>query len=254
MGSFIVFLQKEWIEMIRTKRLLILLCIFVFFGILGPVVTRYTPDILNLAMGAEMEITLPPVTWADSWGQLYGNLAQVGGICIILLFMGCITGEKQSGSTALTLTKNLSHTGFVMAKFIAMTAAIIVSMIVTVAVCYGYTYLLFGFAGNIVNVILGAVIFIVFMLTVLGFTILASALSKNTTNSAIIALFSFIILSVSAYLPWIGSMMPGMLLAKTTIITVGEKPGEIIFALLISLCILSICIFGAISILKKQEL
>ena len=253
MRSFIVFLQKEWMELVRTKKLLILLCIFTFLGISTPVITRYMQDIVRLATNGQMDIPMPTTTWVDSWVQLYGYLSQVGGICVILLFMNGITGEKQSGSAALTLTKNLSHTGFVMAKFISAAIMLFASVLLTAAICYGYTYFLFGFAGNIVDIILGAIVLTAFMLTLLGFTMFASALTKSVTTSAILAVLGFIILPLLNFLPGVGGMMPGVLSTQALGISVGEY-SNILPSLLTALCISILCLFGAVSMLKRQEL
>jgi len=254
MRSFLVFFKKEWMELVRTKKFFILLCVFALFGMLGPVSARYMQDIIALAMGNTMQITLPSTTWIDSWGQFYSNLSQMGGICIIFLFMGCITGEKQSGSAALTLTKNLSHTSFVMAKFAAAAVIFLTSLVLAVLICFGYTYLLFGYAGGILNVLLGVTAYAVFTLTLLAITILTSAISQSTTVSAILAFCGFIVLSISSHVPRIGSMLPGTLLSKTVELSSGVIYSGIVEAVIISIGISVLCLYLSIYVMKRQEL
>lgn len=254
MRSFIVFVQKEWMELVRTKKFFILLCVFAFFGILGPVTARYMQEIIIMAMGDTMPITVPPTTWIDSWGQFYSNLSQMGGICVIFLFMGCVTGEKQSGSAALTLTKNLSHTSFIMAKFVTAVAIFCTSLLLTVLICFGYTYFLFGYAGEIASVLLGVVAYAVFVTTLIAVTVLTSTISRSTTVSALLAFCGFIILSVSGYTPKIGIVLPGTLLSKTTELSSGAAYSGMMWAVVISLCISALCLYLSVLSLKNQEI
>lgn len=67
MHSFKVFLKKEWLEMIRTKKFFIFLCIFALFGMMGPVAAKYMQKIITMAMGNNAPISMQPTTWVDSW-------------------------------------------------------------------------------------------------------------------------------------------------------------------------------------------
>jgi len=254
MRSFLVFLQKEWTELVRTKKFFILLCIFAIFGMLGPVAARYMQEIIIMAMGDTMPITVPPTTWVDSWGQFYSNLSQMGGICIIFLFMGCIAGEKQSGSAALTLTKNLTHTSFVLAKFVMAGVIFLTSLLLAALICFGYTYFLFGYAGEILNVLLGVMAYAVFTVTLLAITVLTSTISQSTTVSATLAFCGFIILSVSGYVPKVGFVLPGSLLSKTVELSSGVHYYGMMEATIISLCISALCLYLSIHALKRQEI
>lgn len=254
MNSFFVFFKKEIVEVIRTKKFFILIGIFALFGMVGPVSARYMNEIVKMAMGDKTTFILSPTTWMDSWSQFYSNLSQMGGICIIFLFMSSVVGEKQSGSAALTLTKNLTHTSFILAKFLAAMITFLASFITASVLCYGYTYWFFNNAGKISDVCMGGLCYIVFTLMLLTFTILASTVTHNTTTSAIIAFASFIILGISNYIPVIGNYMPGVLLSKTVEISNGVMSSDIWIILLTSLCLGGVCLVLSIYFLKRQEI
>lgn len=254
MHSFFVFFQKECLELIRTKRIFVLLCIFALFGMLGPVTARYMEDIINMAMGSALPLNIPKAAWTDSWGQFYNNLSQMGNICIIFLFMACVSGEKQSGSAALTLTKNLSPAGFVMAKFTAAAVMVLGTLIPAVGICYGYTYYLFGQAGNFTGILSGMAAFYIFVLTLAAVTVMCSTLSQSTVISAVLAFSGFIILTVSNYIPWAGQFMPGALLAKTAGLSAGESYSGIVWTVILSFGSILLCLSGSIAALKKQEI
>ncbi|MCL2842932.1 MAG: ABC transporter permease [Oscillospiraceae bacterium] len=254
MHSFLVFLQKEFAEQLRTKRLFILICFFAFFGFAAPVLTRYMQDIINATAGAAaMAFEMPPTTWVDSWAQFYSLFGQLGALGVIMLFMGCISGEKQSGSAALTLTKNISHTSFVMAKFISMAVLLIISFALAVGIAYGYTYFLFGYAGSLAGVLLGATTYGLSLIALLGLIVLSSALTKSSVASAMMAFGAFIFFFVVAQnIPGIHAWMPGTLAGQPLVLLAGEELQ--LTSVFGALGLTVLCLIGAIHTLKKQEI
>ena len=43
MKSLIAFMKKEWMDLVRSGRLMILLVIFLLFGIMNPAIAKLTP-------------------------------------------------------------------------------------------------------------------------------------------------------------------------------------------------------------------
>lgn len=254
MNSFLVFCKKEWIELHRTKKLYIFWGIFALFGMLSPLLSRYMQEIIAASMGDSFPLVVSPTTWVDSYSQLYSNLSQIGGLSVIFIFMGCVVGEKQSGSAALTLTKNLHHTTFIMAKFIAATALIIISTFSAVLLCYTYTYNLFGYAGEFQNVLMGALVYSIFAVVLLGSTILSSTIAKSTAVSALLSFCAFLLLVVSNYVPKIGAYLPGTLLSKILEITTTTFSSSAIWSAVVALCITGVSLLASIRILKGQEI
>lgn len=178
----------------------------------------------------------------------------MGSLCSIFIFMGCITNEKVSGAAALTLTKNLSHAKFVLAKYVAAITIFLISFVCAIVICYVYTYLLFGFAGELNNVIFGGIIYISLMMALISITVLASALSNSITVSALFSFGGFIFIIISSYIPVIGDIMPGTLLSKVVKQTTGVASESVLLSLLVIVVICFGCIYIAIESMKKKEI
>lgn len=43
MRAFLAFMKKEWMEQIRSSRLIILAILFLMFGIMNPAIAKLTP-------------------------------------------------------------------------------------------------------------------------------------------------------------------------------------------------------------------
>jgi len=151
MRGYAVLLMKEISEQWRTGRLPVVAVIFLFFGLASPVLAKYTPDIVKLA--ASIDIHVPTPTIKDAVAQLIKNLSQVGVLTSILLAMGSVAGEKESGTAAFVLVKPVSRLAFLAAKFSGIAVTMAAAVILCGLAAYLYTWLLFaplsvpGFGG-----------------------------------------------------------------------------------------------------------
>src|SRR3981081_720367 len=107
MRGFAVLLSKEIAEQWRTGRLPVMAVIFLLFGLAWPVLGQYTPAIVKQPP-TSIDIHVPTPTIKDAVAQLIKNLSQVGVLAAILLAMGSVAGEKESGTAALALVKPVS--------------------------------------------------------------------------------------------------------------------------------------------------
>jgi ABC-2 type transport system permease protein len=133
---YTAFLKKEIMESSRTHKLLILLIVFLLFGIMSPVTAKILPDIMSSVMPEGMSITLPTPSALDSWGQFFKNISQMGLIVVVLVFGGIMSGEFSKGTLVNMLTKGLSRPVVILSKF---TSALLI-WTASYALCFGVTY------------------------------------------------------------------------------------------------------------------
>lgn len=109
------FLQKEFLENWKNRRCLILLAVFLLFGLGSPFLARYTPEILAaLSPGMQME---EGPTVLDAWEQFYKNISGVGFSALIILFGSWMSGEYAKGTLVLLVTKGLPRRTVIFAKY-----------------------------------------------------------------------------------------------------------------------------------------
>ena len=133
------FLKKEWMELVRTGRLLLLLLIFVLFGIMNPAIAKLTPWMMGIMVEqlAESGLALTAVTVdaMTSWTQFYKNIPMALGV-FVLLHSGIFTTEYQKGTLIPVVTKGLSRPRIAAAKTILLLG----TWTVLFFLCYGITY------------------------------------------------------------------------------------------------------------------
>jgi ABC-2 type transport system permease protein len=251
MTGLMPLLKKEIMEQLRTYRLLIVGCIFLFFGITTPLMLKYLPQIIELAGGAGMEITFPPPTAIDSLVEYAGTLGQLGVLVAVLIAMGSIANELRHGTAVITLSKPVSRAAFVNAKLIAMGLTFLVSLAAASLLCYGYTVWLIGkadvsaFIGQ--NLLLG--LFLVFCLAV---TLMFSGLFKSSLAAGGISIAVLIGQGVLSAIPRIGDFFPGRLLSWGNLLLTGGGKSYWL-ALAITAVIIIVCIYLAQRWLRSKE-
>jgi ABC-2 type transport system permease protein len=257
-NHFFVFLEKETRENLRTKKLLVMGCVFLFFAFTSPLLARYMGEFFELllpAAEAEQFMALfPAATWVDSYAQFYGNISQVGVIVIVLMFMSLVLREKRLGTADLVFCKGVSPAPFLLAKFVVAVCAALVCLFAAILVNFGYTVMLFGEGGQIGHVLAGAAAYGVFIIMTIAWVILASTLAKSTAISAVLGFLGFIgVLTLSA-VPRVGRFLPGGLISNNTSITAGYFYPDFAAHLGVAVGLTVLFLGLAVYILKKQEL
>jgi len=206
MKGYAVLLRKEVIEQWRTRRLPVVAVIFLLFGLASPVLAKYTPDIVKL-VASSIDIHVPTPTVKDAVAQLIKNLSQVGVLTAILLAMGSVAGEKESGTAAFVLVKPVSRFAFLAAKFSGLAVTIAVAVLICGLAAYLYTDLLFaplsvlGFGTACFVILLG-------LLEIAAVTFLGSTLVRSSIPAAGIGIVALVVAGVVAALPNVGRFTP----------------------------------------------
>ena len=224
MSGFWVLLGKEFKEQLRTNKLLIAAAVFLFFGLSTPLMTKYLPEIIkSMPSTGGIVIEMPPPTSADALMEYASTMAQFGVLVAVLVAMGAIAREVESGTAAMVLSKPVSRLAFLLAKLKAEAVTFLVAFALGGLACWGYTLALFGdvsAAGFVYQNIL-MWLFFVFCLSV---TLVFSSLMKSQLAAGGLALGAIIFLSAISALPWVGRYLPGALIGWGNRLVTGQ-PG-----------------------------
>lgn len=194
MRNFGPMLAKEIKEILRTYKLYVVPGLFLLFGLTSPILTKLLPKLLGSMVG-EMGISLPEMTWVDSYGQFFKNLSQMGLLAVILTTMGTIAEERNRGVAQLVLTKPVSRPAYVLAKYTANLILLGISTGLAFIAAWFYTDILFS--GTVFLAGLQASgIYLLHMAVILALTILASALTKSTIAAGGFTVLGLILLKV----------------------------------------------------------
>ena len=178
MKGFTTILRKEYAEFFRTWRVWVVGGAFVLFGLIDPVVAKFTNQILSSALG-DTPIELPDPTHLDAWAQWSRDLSQLLLIVVLVVAAGTVAGEVSSGTLIMPLTKPLSRAGFLLAKFTALGSLVGVSAAIGTALTSVVTAAFFADV-QFAPVWRAVGVWFVLALTFIALTIAASCLVPST--------------------------------------------------------------------------
>lgn len=252
MSVFVAF-RKEWMELIRTYRLLIVAVVLIFFGLTSPLLAKYTPEIITLIPGGEdiLKIIPPPTVW-DAVTQYLKNMTQFGIILGLLLTMGVVAQEKDKGTAAMVLVKPMPRGAFLGAKFLSLAGMFAICLIAAGVACYYYTLLLFEPLDILHWLALNAFL-LLYILVYVALTLFCSTITKSPPAAGGIALGLLILLGLVGAIPGLGKYLPGELITWGSRIMHGDFSTSWT-ALGISLGLILASLLAAWLIFKKQEL
>jgi len=200
-------LRKELLESWRTRRLVLVVGLFAFVGILSPLTARYLPEILELALGDQLTVPIPAPTAADAVLQLQKNLGQFGALAAIILAMGAVASEKERGTAGFILTKPASRSAFLAAKLASLAAVLALATAVAVVLAWAYTAVLFAAPPVVGWIAMGFLAWLA-LLAWASITFLASTVSRSAAAAAGIGFTALIGVSLVAAIPPVGRWLP----------------------------------------------
>jgi len=249
------FLKKEFFEIIKTNKIIILPAIFIFFGLLSPLTAKYTPQILESVFKSYgmASIEMKDSLFTDSYAQLFKNISQLCFI-IILVFAGTIVGEKVKGTVMLVLTKPVSRSNFIISKFIAAVSLYSISFLLACIACVYYTFLLFPEYYNS-NLVLSLCTLWAFGAFFIAMTIFSSTITKSFTAASVLGIAGYLLVSGSTIIPYVRDYSPGILTSLGLDILTGKSaPTDLIAPLAVTILLAAAFIVGSVYVFKNQEI
>lgn len=250
------FMKKELCEHRRSGRLLVLVIVFVLFGIMNPAIAKLTPWLMETLSDSLAESGLSvgevTVTAASSWTQFFKNIP-IGLMVFVLLEGGIFTKEYESGTLVLALTKGLPRRDVVFSK------ALIIALLWSICywLCYGITfaYNAYFWDNGIMHALsLAALCWWFFGLWICSLAVLFSSAAKHSPTVYLgmggVFLFAYII----NLFPKLSEYSPAHLMDIAPLTAGIAEPSEYTAAIIITavLCIASLA--ASIPIFNNRQI
>jgi ABC-2 type transport system permease protein len=254
MRIFWVAFRKELIEQWRSYRLVVVGAVLLVFGFASPLLAKYGPEIIRLALPESDSILqlIPEPTTADAVSQYLKNISQFGILLAVLMTMGSVAQEKDKGTAALMLVKPLPRSVFLAAKMVALGLTFATGIVLAGVACYYYTMLLFEALSLSAWLALNGLL-LLFILVYVALTLLCSTLSRSQVVSGALAFGFLVVLSVLGAVPRLGDYLPGALTTWAAGLFTGGG-GSAWPALAVSVGLIVAALLAAWLIFERQEL
>jgi ABC-2 type transport system permease protein len=252
--SLFVAYRKEWKELIRTYRLLVVAIVLAFFGLTSPLAAKLIPEVFALIPVNGMDISqlIPTPTVWDAIAQYIKNMPQFGIILSLLVTMGTIAQEKDKGTAAMMLVKPLPRSAFIGAKFLVIATMFAISLAVAGIGCYYYTLLLFEAMDVVAWLVLNGLM-LVYVLVPIAITLFCSTLFRSQIAAGGTALGIVLAIALLGSIPWLSKYLPGELVTWGARLMHGDTTTSwVAFGVSIGLVVVSL--LGAWLTFRGQEL
>jgi ABC-2 type transport system permease protein len=201
--------RLEWLRLTRTPRAIALAAIFLFIGLIEPVVTRYQQDLIgHLSHGAR--VSLPAPTPADGLNAYVSEIAVIGLIVIVAVAAGALTFDTRPGISVFLRTRVGSISRLLLPRFAVNAAAAAVAYVLGALGAWYETSVLIGplpAAGMFAGFLCG-VAYLVFAVAVTAF---AASLARTIVGVVGTALAILILLPIAGAIHSISAWLPSAL-------------------------------------------
>ena len=256
MKSLLAFMKKEYLEAARTGKIVILLLLFVLFGIMSPAIAKLTPWMMETLSDSMAEsgliVTNIQVNALTSWTQFFKNIP-IALIAFVLIFSDIFTKEYKSGTLLLVLTKGLSRYKVVLAK----TVLLLLLWTVGYGICFGitYGYNAYFWDNSIINNLLFSVtIWWLFGVWVICLTVLFSSLLQNNAGVILCVGGTVLLAYLLSIIPKVKAYSPTVLINTNSILTGVEEIDAYVKAIVITVFLCIVCVAVSIPIVNKRQL
>lgn len=253
MNGFVVFARKEVQEIFNTWRIWVLPCILLFFAMAGPLLAKFTPEIVKAVAGNQLKgIEILTPTYLDAYSQWIKNLSQIVLIALIIIYGGIISSESKGGTAILVLTKPISRTNFVTAKVLVHSVFVSFMVIVGTCITWGLTAILFGTApesalwSSVLEWLVLGILFVALMT-------LLSVLIHSSAGAAGAGLGVYALLSIAAIWKPLSIYSPAAIGGQTTSLAAGKIVAwqwPVLTSLLLATAIVAV----AVATFRRKEL
>lgn len=135
----LAMLQKEWMELVRSGKLLSIVVLFTLLGVMNPAIAKLTPWLMEMMTeemaASSMMITSVEVDALTSWTQFFKNMP-MAILAFVVIWSGSLTNELQTGTMTLILTKGLQRWKIFITKVILT----VITWTAGIWYCFGITY------------------------------------------------------------------------------------------------------------------
>ena len=253
MSGFAVFAHKEAREILRTWRIWVLPGILLFFALTGPVLARYTPELVGALAGDQLKgLVMPTPTYLDAYAQWVKNLSQIALFALIIIYGSIISSERKSGTAVLVLTKPVSRTAFVVAKAAVHSAFLAILVVAGTLLTWGLTAAVFGQAPGSA-LWSSALVWLVFGVLFIALMTLLSVLISSAAGAAGAGLGTYALVSIAAIWKPLGTYSPAALATVPSSLAAG-KDVAVLWPVLTSLLLAVVLVVLAALSFRRKDL
>lgn len=246
--------RLEWLRLLRTRRWLVLVGIYAFFGTLGPVTARYIEDILERFGGAELAgLQLAEPTPADGILQFTSNASQLGVLAVVIVAAGALSVDANPQIAAFLRSRVDHARRLLWPRYAVSVLAAGGALVLGTGVAWGATALLLG-SPDAVAVVVGTAYGAVYLAFAVVVVAAAASVARSVLSAVLLVVGVLVALPVLALLPPLEPWLPSELVAAVDALVAGSAAaGDFWRSAVTALLAVVVLVVGAARRLDRRE-
>lgn len=244
--------RLELLRMLRTHRWLVLVGIFLTFGILGPVTARYLADIVGSVAG-EITIVVPDPRPVDGILQFVSNTTQVGLLAVVVVAASALAIDARVEVAAFLRTR-VQHAGrLLLPRYAVIAGTSVVALVAGTATAWILTEVMLGdlpVDAMILGTLLGG-LYLCFAVAVVA---AAGALVRSMLPTVLVGLGLLLSLPLISVIPTVRPWLPSHLVNAIVELIDGAPAGDYLRAATVTLVAVPALLAAASWRLERREL
>jgi ABC-2 type transport system permease protein len=244
--------QLELLRMIRTHRWVILVGVYLTFGILGPVTGRYLGEIVGNFAG-EITIEMPAPRPVDGIMQFVSNASQLGLLAVVIVAASALAIDARV-EVASFLRTRVRHAGRLLwPRYVIVAMTSVLALIAGTGTAWALTGILLGPlpAGPMVIGTLYGGLFLCFVVAVLA---AAGALVRGMLPAVLVGLGLLLVLPLMGIIPTVQPWLPSHLVNAIVALIEGTPATDYLRAAVVTLIAIPALLSTAAWQLDRREL
>jgi ABC-2 type transport system permease protein len=244
--------RLEWLRLSRSRRLIVLIVVYVFFGLTGPLSARYIRQILD-RVGGGIKVELPPATPVDGLAQFTSNASQICLLVVVLVAAAGLSLDARP-ELAIFLRTRVPHVRAVIVPAYVTTSLVAAGAFVLGALAAWYeTAVLLGAlpVGRTLAAIALTCLFLAFAVAV---TAAAAYLVRGVLATAGVTIVLLLVLALLGNFPSLGKWTPTTLLGSLPGLAGGAPWSSYLWAALVTVLATAGALVAAVRLADRREL
>ncbi len=244
--------RLEWLRLMRTKRIVGLVGVYVFFGFLGPLSARYMEQILE-NFGGDIQIVVPEPIAADGITAYVSNAAQIGLLVSVGIAAGALAFDAKP-QMGIFLRTRVEHIREILApRVVVMTAAVVGAFVLgSLAALYESIVLMgsLSIGGWALGTLLGS-LYLAFVVAVVA---AVSARAKSVLVTVMVTVGVLLALPILGVAPEIAEWLPSHLVGAIDGLVRDGSIGDYVSSIVVTLLLTVGALFLATRWAGQREL
>jgi ABC-2 type transport system permease protein len=244
--------RLEVLRMVRTYRWIIVVAVYLLFGVLGPVSARYLNEIVGNFAG-DITIVMPDPRPVDGILQFVSNTTQLGLLAVVIVAASALAVDARTEVAAFLRTRVEHGAVLLWPRYVVATAIATLALVTGTAVAWALTAVMLGGlpAGAMVAGTAMGALYLAFAVAVVA---AAGAIARGILPTVFAALAVLILLPIAGVLPVVEPWLPSHLVTAVVALLEGEPASDYLRAVAVTIVVIPLLLALAARQLQHRDL